>query len=102
MAYRLTYDWATLVDQVRDKTLVSQTASINWNNGTKHGLEEGSVSRDIISFIRWRPDQQVTRDEVLTNLPRAFVKENKIARDLCQEYLRELVKMGILDFIEGV
>jgi hypothetical protein len=102
MTYKLNADWEAITDSVRNKTVVSPTPSVVWNSGSKHGLEEGSVSRDIISFIRWRRDQSASRDEILTNMPLAFIKENKIARDLCQGYLRELVKMRILDFIEGV
>jgi hypothetical protein len=96
MSYSLSENWANLVNDVREKRLVSPTSSVTWNNESKHGVEEGSVSRDIISFIRWRPNQSATRDELLEALPLAFAKENKVPRDLCQEYLRELVKMGVL------
>lgn len=102
MAYKLNTGWEAIMESVRNKTVVSPTSSVVWNSGSKHGVEEGSVSRDIISFIRWRQNQSASRDEILTNMPLAFVKENKVARDLCQEYLRELVKMRILDFIEDV
>ena len=97
MSYRLSTNWENLVEDVRQKRLVSPTQSVSWNSGSKHGLEEGSVSRDIVSFVRWRLEQSATRDDILLGMPVAFQKENKVARDLCQEYLRELVKMGILE-----
>ena len=96
MSYQLVGNWASLVDDVRTGRIVSQTSSVVWNNNTKHGLQEGSPSRDMISFISRQPDMRSTRDTLLSGIPTTFQSENKIARDLAQEYLRELVKMGIL------
>jgi hypothetical protein len=100
MSYQLVANWKSLVEDVRNGRIVSQTPSVVWHNNTKHGLQEGSASRDILSFISRQPDGQTTRDALLSGIPTAFQSENKIARDLAQEYLRELVKMGILAKLE--
>jgi len=100
MSYQLVANWMYLVEDVRNGRIVSQTPSVVWHNNTKHGLHEGSASRDILSFISRQPDLRTTRDALLSGIPTTFQSENKIARDLAQEYLRELVKMGILAKLE--
>jgi hypothetical protein len=100
MTYQLTQDWAALVEDVRAERLVSPTVA-SWKNGLKHGLHEGSVSRDIVSFMNRRVNQRATQDEIIAGLPTAFqATEAKTQHGSSQEYLRELVKMGILDKIE--
>jgi len=88
------------VDDVRAQRIRSTIPSVKWTNGNKHGLHEGGVSRDIISFISRRPNQTATRDEIITGLPTAFQMENKVPSDYSQEFLREIVKMGILEKID--
>jgi len=96
MSYQLCPNWKSLVEDVRAGRLTSPTPSVVWNNNTKHGLQEGSASRDILSYISRQADSRTTRDALLSGIPNTFESENKIPRDLAQEYLRELVKMGIL------
>jgi hypothetical protein len=97
MSYRLATNWLSLIEDVRKERLVSPTAA-SWKNGMKHGLQEGSVSRDIVSFVSRRVNQMATREEIIAGLPTAFTETNAKTQDgSAQEYLRELVKMGILD-----
>jgi hypothetical protein len=96
-SYKLANNWQILVDDVRAQRIRSTIPSVKWTNGNKHGLHEGGVSRDIISFISRRPNQTATRDEIITGLPTAFHMENKVPSDYSQEFLREIVKMGILE-----
>lgn len=96
MSYKLSENWYSLVEDVRAGRLTSTTPSVVWNNGTRHGLQEGSVSRDIISFFNRRENYYATRDECLTCIPWAFNLHNKLPEQNAQDYLRELVKMGIL------
>ncbi len=96
MEYTLSAMWRLLVDDVREGRLVSPTKTVVWTNGTKHGIEEGSVSRDIIAFMNRQTNQTSTRDNIMRGLPTAFQRGKKVPKDLAQEYLRELVKMGIL------
>jgi hypothetical protein len=93
-------NWQLLVDDVRAQRIRSTIPSVKWTTGNKHGLHEGSVSRDIISFISRRPDQTASRDEIVAGLPTAFQMENKVPVDYSQEFLREIVKMGILHKID--
>jgi len=97
MTYRLTEDWATIMQDVREGTLTSPTTA-SWSNGLKHGLHEGSVSRDIMAFMSRQIQQTATKDRIIECLPTAFQQtEVKTLDGSAQEYLRELVKMGILD-----
>jgi hypothetical protein len=100
MTYRLTEDWATIIEDVRAETLTSPTTA-SWSNGLKHGLHEGSVSRDIVSFMNRQIQQTATREKIIECLPTAFQQTDvKTLDGSAQEYLRELVKMGILDKIQ--
>lgn len=99
MTYRLTEDWETLVQNVRNGALASPTTA-SWTSGHKHGLHEGSVSRDIVAFMSRQIQQTATRENIVTSLPTAFQQTNVKTQDgSAQEYLRELVKMGILNKI---
>jgi hypothetical protein len=95
-SYQLVNNWASLVEDVRERRIVSQIPSVVWNAGTKHGLEEGSVSRDIVSFISRRVNRIATNEEVASAFPTTFDSPNKIPNEFAKEFLRELVKMGIL------
>jgi hypothetical protein len=95
-SYSLAENWISLVNDVRAGRLESQTAA-SWKSGMKHGLQEGSVSRDIVSFISRRQNQTASREEIIAGLPTAFSETDSKTQDgSAQEYLRELVKMGIL------
>lgn len=96
MSYKLTENWPTLVEDVRAGRLTSPTPSVVWTNGSMHGIQEGSVSRDIVSFFNRRENQRATREECLACIPWAFNLRNKLPEQSAQDYLRELVKMGIL------
>jgi len=97
MTYRLTEDWETIMKSVREENHTSPTTA-SWSNGLKHGLHEGSVSRDIISFMSRQIQQTSTRERIVECLPNAFQQTDVKTKDgSAQEYLRELVKMGILD-----
>lgn len=96
VSYVLSDNWVSLVEDVRAGRLVTHTLSVVWHNGTKHGLQECGISRDMISFISRRTDRTATREEFVTGLPAAFYSVNKPVQDNAQDYLRELVKMGIL------
>ena len=100
MSYRLVENWRDIVESVRNERVQSPSTSVSWRNGNKHGLEEGSVSRDILSFISRRPNQTTNRDEIVAGLPTAFQVEGKIPREFVVEFLRELGKMGILEKLE--
>ena len=96
MTYVLENDWISRVEDVRRERIESPTAA-SWKSGTKHGLQEGSVSRDIVSFMNRRVNQTATREEIIDGLPTAFSETDAKTKDgSAQEYLRELVKMGIL------
>lgn len=97
MTYRLADNWTIIVQDVRSEILTSPTTA-SWKSGYKHGLHEGSVSRDIISFMSRRIDQTATRDDIIQGLPTAFLQTDaKTKEGSAQEYLRELVKMGIVN-----
>jgi hypothetical protein len=97
-SYTLADNWVFLVEDIRAGRIVSQTPSVIWTNGYKHGIEEGSISRDIIAFISRRPNLTATCEAITEALPTAFQSENKpLPVEYAKEYLRELVKMGILD-----
>jgi hypothetical protein len=94
--YKLTEDWATIVQDIRNETLTSPTTA-SWSNGLKHGLHEGSVSRDIVAFMSRQIQQTATREKIIECLPTAFQQTDaKTLEGSAQEYLRELLKMGIL------
>jgi hypothetical protein len=97
MTYRLTDDWLQRVEDVRNEVVRSQTAA-SWRRGTKHGLEESSASRDIVAFVSRRINQTATRVEIVQGIPGAFQQtDSKTLDGSAQEYLRELVKMNILE-----
>ena len=97
MSYRLVENWPTLVEDVRSMRIVSTIPSVNWNNGNKHGMQEGSISRDIVAFVSRRSNNTATVEEILNGLPTAFQNNNKsVSIDYVKEFLREIVKMGIL------
>jgi hypothetical protein len=93
----LSSEWRDRVDDVRSGRLTSQIQSVSWTNGSKHGLEEGSVSRDIVSFISRQIWKVSTSAAIAAALPNAFQAPNKIPTEFVKEFLRELVKMGILE-----
>jgi len=96
MSYKLTENWPAIIEDVRAGRLTSQTPSVVWTNGTRHGVHEGGVSRDIVSFFNRRENQRATREDCLDCIPWAFNLHNKLPEQNAQDYLRELVKMGIL------
>ena len=96
MTYKLATNWVDLVDKVRSEELVSPTTA-SWKNGRKHGLHESSVSRDIVSFLSRRINQEATMNEIISGLPTAFQEtQSKTTHGSCIEYTRELLKMGII------
>ena len=98
--YMLSSEWRDRVDDVRAGRITSQIQSVVWNNGTKHGLEEGSVSRDIVAFVSRQIGQVSTSAAIAAGLPLAFQSPNKIPTEFVKEFIRELVKMGILEKVE--
>jgi len=98
-SYMLSSEWRNRIDDVRAGRLTSQIQSVIWTNGSKHGVEEGSVSRDIVSFISRQMWQVSTSAAIAAALPNAFQAPNKIPTEFVKEFLRELVKMGVLEKI---
>jgi len=96
-SYKLSSEWRDRVDDVRSGRITSQTPSVIWTNGSKHGMEEGSVSRDIIAFVSRQPGEASTSAVIAASLPTAFRTGNKIPFEYVKEFLRELVKMGVLE-----
>jgi len=97
----LSSEWRARVDDVRAGRITSQIQSVIWTNGSKHGLEEGSVSRDVVAFVSRQTGQTSTSAAIAAALPAAFQAPNKIPIEFVKEFLRELVKMGVLEKISG-
>jgi len=97
MSYTLAENWKTILNDVREERLVSQNQSIIWKSDTKHGVEEGSVSRDILSFISRQENQTATKIQIVNGLPTAFAETaSKTKLGNLKDYMREIKKMGLI------
>ncbi len=84
--WRLTPNCHTQRGRILDGELKATTKGFDWENGSKHGVEDGSVHHNIMKFLEQKPGKMATFETL--NL---FVQPINL-----DHYLRELVKQGIV------
>jgi len=92
-------NWVTRRTEIREGRFTEPLfgAKVSWANGTKHGLEEGSRSSDILIFLSRQTNRSSTVEALLQSLPTIFPENHKTPRQNAIDYLRELAKMGIIN-----
>jgi hypothetical protein len=89
--WSLVTGYNTARGQILDGTLVSNTSSVSWASGEKHGVQDGSIHHQIMKYLETQPLKKAKLADIVTNVPQVG---NNI-----EHYLREMEKQHFCGFV---
>lgn len=98
--YALADNWEEIVEEVRSGRRLPPNADKRmWTVG-KHNLNEKSRSWMIIMFLLYQLTPQISHDDLFNGItnafPTLFQDDNNTPKAFAQQFVRELIKMGIV------
>jgi len=98
--YALADNWEGIVEEVRSGQRLPPNADKKmWTIG-KHNLNEKSRSWIIILFLLYQLTPQLSHDDLFNGITNAFPflfqDDNNTPKAFAQQFVRELIKMGII------
>jgi hypothetical protein len=89
--WSLVTGYNTARGQILDGTLVSNTPSVSWASGEKHGVQDGSIHHQIMKYLETQSLKRAKFADIVAYLP-------QVGNNM-EHYLREMEKQHLCGFV---